>query len=73
MSVVVVSTVAADEFVNAARANRTGCVAFGLMPRMFTLVSESGIRVSATTTNTMAMRRSVMTVPMNGHRNGFGL
>ena len=72
---VVVATPASrvDVLEKRARANRTGCVALGLTPRIRTSLSEFGIRRSATITSMMTTSRSAMTVPMNGHRSGMGL
>jgi len=69
---VVAASITSDVFVTA-RASRTGCVAFGWRPRILTLLSESGILTSATTTSTMATSRRAMTAPMKGHRSGVGL
>ncbi len=70
--VVAASITSDDEFVTS-RASLTGCVAFGFRPRILTLLSESGILTSATTTSTMATIRRAMTPPMKGHPSAVGL
>jgi hypothetical protein len=62
-----------DVLVKTARANQAGCEAFGCVPMIVAVLSESGICFSATITNAIAASRRVMMVLMKGHRRGLGL